>query len=77
MAEGLNIYPDSFEPKLIGLIAHEPNIAYLEEILHMITQWGIPLFTFIYLDVFGEENGTELATTMDNSRGCYFEGVPE
>ena len=74
MAEGLNIYPDSFEPKLIGLIAHEPNIAYLEEIFHMITQWG---YAFAYPDVFGEENGTELATTMDNSRGCYFEGVPE
>ena len=74
MAEGLNIDPNSFEPQLIGLIAHEPNIAYLEEILHMITQWG---YAFAYPDVFGEENGTELATAMDDARGGHFEDVPD
>ena len=56
MAEDLNIDPDSFEPQLIGSVANEPNIAYLEEILHMITQWG---YAFAYPDIFGEKRGTQ------------------
>ena len=73
MAEDLNIDPDSFEPQLISLISKEPNIAYLEEILHMITQWG---YTFAYPDIFGERSGTELAIAMDDARGGYFEVIP-
>jgi len=38
------------------LVANEPNIAYLEEILHMITQWG---YAFAYPDIFGEKRGTQ------------------
>jgi len=73
MAEDLNIDPDSFEPQLIALVANEPKIAYLEEILHMITQWS---YAFAYPKVFGEVRGTELAIAMDSARGGYFENVP-
>ena len=43
--------------------------ASLEEILHLITQAG---YARAYPDVFGEEQGSEIANYMDVARGGYF-----
>ena len=45
-----NIDIDNFENSIVGLMSDEPNIAYLEEILHLVTQLG---YANAYPEVFG------------------------
>ncbi len=47
--------------------------ASLEEILHLITAHG---YANAWPQVFGEEQGTEIADAMDLARGGYFPEVP-
>jgi hypothetical protein len=47
--------------------------ATLEEVLHLITQWG---YANAYPDVFGEKPGTAVAKAMDKARGGHFRRVP-
>ena len=69
-----NIDIDNFENSIVGLISDEPNIAYLEEILHLVTQVG---YANAYPDVFGEFKGSSISKAMDVARGGYFESVPQ
>ena len=69
-----NIDIDNFENSIVGLISDEPNIAYLEEILHLVTQVG---YANAYPEVFGEFKGSRISTAMDVARGGYFETVPQ
>ena len=65
---------DDFERSLIGLISDEPNIAYLEEILHLVTQVG---YANAYPEVFGEFNGSKISKAMDIARGGFFKITPK
>ena len=65
---------DDFERSLIGLISDEPNIAYLEEILHLVTQVG---FAKAYPEVFGEFKGSRISEAMDIARGGFFKVNPK
>ena len=65
---------DNFERSLIGLISDEPNIAYLEEILHLVTQVG---YANAYQEVFGEFKGSRISKAMDIARGGFFEITPK
>ena len=69
-----NIDIDNFENSIVGLISDEPNIAYLEEILHLVTQVG---YANAYPEVFGEFKGSRISKAMDVARGGYFETVPK
>ena len=69
-----NIDIDNFENSIVGLISDEPNIAYLEEILHLVTQVG---YANAYPEVFGEFKGCRISMAMDVARGGYFETVPQ
>lgn len=51
------------------VLPNEGPDASLEEILHLITQAG---YARVYPDVFGEEQGSEIANYMDVARGGYF-----
>ena len=59
---------------MFALASKEPNIAYLEEILHLITDCG---YAKVYPKIFGENKGTKIALAMDNARGGYFEKIPK
>ncbi len=59
---------------MFALASNEPNIAYLEEILHLVTDCG---YAYAYPEIFGEYKGTEIALAMDRARGGYFEKVPK
>lgn len=59
---------------MMWLGADEPEWAYLEESLHLITQGG---YAGAYRKVFGERKGTKLAKAMDKARGGYFKKVPK
>ncbi len=72
--EDTNIDIDNFERALIGLISDEPNIAYLEEILHLVTQVG---YANAYPEVFGEFKGSRISEAMDVARGGYFKKTPK
>jgi hypothetical protein len=65
---------DNFERSLIGLISDEPNIAYLEEILHLVTQVG---YAYAYPEVFGEFKGSRISKAMDIARGGFFKITPK
>ena len=65
---------DDFERSLIGLISDEPNIAYLEEILHLVTQVG---YAKAYPEVFGEFEGSRISKAMDIARGGFFKVTPK
>ena len=65
---------DAFERSLIGLISDEPNIAYLEEILHLVTQVG---YAKAYPEVFGEFKGSRISKAMDIARGGLFKETPK
>ena len=65
---------DNFERSLIGLISDEPNIAYLEEILHLVPQVG---YANAYPEVFGEFKGSRISKAMDIARGGFFEITPK
>ena len=65
---------DDFERSLIGLISDEPNIAYLEEILHLVTQVG---YAKAYPEVFGEFKGSRISEAMDIARGGFFKVNPK
>ena len=65
---------DNFERSLIGLISDEPNIAYLEEILHLVTQVG---YANAYPEVFGEFKGSRISEAMDIARGGFFKKPPK
>ena len=65
---------DAFERSLIGLISDEPNIAYLEEILHLVTQVG---YAKAYPEVFGEFKGSRISEAMDIARGGFFKVNPK
>ena len=65
---------DNFERSLIGLISDEPNIAYLEEILHLVTQVG---YANAYPEIFGEFKGSRISKAMDIARGGFFEITPK
>ena len=69
-----NIDIDNFENSIVGLISDEPNIAYLEEILHLVTQVG---YANAYPEVFSEFKGSRISIAMDVARGGYFETVPQ
>ena len=69
-----NIDIDDFENSIVGLMSNEPNIAYLEEILHLVTQVG---YANAYPEVFGEFKGSRISMAMDVARGGYFETVPQ
>ena len=69
-----NIDIENFENSIVGLISDEPNIAYLEEILHLVTQVG---YANAYPEVFGEFKGSRISSAMDVARGGYFEKVPK
>ena len=60
--------------RMFALASNEPEIAYLEEILHMITSCG---YAKVYPKVFGEEKGTKIALAMDKARGGFFDKVPK
>jgi hypothetical protein len=47
--------------------------ATLEEVLHLITQYG---YALAHPDVFGEEPGTEIALAMDTARGGHLQEIP-
>ena len=70
----VNIDIGNFENSIVGLISDEPNIAYLEEILHLVTQVG---YANAYPEVFGEFKGSRISIAMDVARGGYFETVPQ
>ena len=72
--EEANIDIDNFERALVGLISDEPNIAYLEEILHLLTQVG---YANAYPEVFGEFKGSRISEAMDVARGGYFKTIPK
>ena len=65
---------DKFEKSFIGLISNEPNISYLEEILHLISQIG---YAHAYPEIFGEFKGSKIAEAMDIARGGYFQKTPK
>ena len=65
---------DNFERSLIGLISDEPNIAYMEEILHLVTQVG---YANAYPEVFGEFKGSRISKAMDVARGGFFKITPK
>ena len=69
-----NMDIDNFENSIVGLMSDEPNIAYLEEILHLVTQVG---YANAYPEVFGEFKGSRISIAMDVARGGYFETVPQ
>ena len=58
---------------MFALAANEEQIAYLEEILHMITSCG---YAYAYPNIFGEYKNTKIALAMDKARGGYFEKIP-
>ena len=64
---------DNFERSLVGLISNEPNISYLEEILHLVTQLG---YAKAYPNIFGEFKGSKISKAMDVARGGFFEKTP-
>jgi len=72
--EETNIDIDNFERALVGLISDEPNIAYLEEILHLVSQVG---YANAYPEVFGEFKGSRISEAMDVARGGYFKTIPK
>ena len=72
--EDSDIDIDNFERSLIGLISDEPNIAYLEEILHLVTQVG---YANAYPEVFGEFKGSRISKAMDIARGGFFKKTPK
>ncbi len=59
---------------IFALASKEPNIAYLEEILHLVTDCG---YAKAYPEIFGEYKGTKIALAMDKARGGYFEKIPK
>ena len=59
---------------MFALASKEPNIAYLEEILHLVTDCG---YANAYPEIFGEYKGTKIALAMDKARGGYFEKIPK
>ncbi len=65
---------DNFDRSLIGLISDEPNISYIEEILHLVTQVG---YANAYPEVFGEFKGSRISTAMDIARGGFFKITPK
>ena len=65
---------DNFERSLIGLISDEPNIAYMEEILHLVTQVG---YANAYPEAFGEFKGSRISKAMDIARGGFFKITPK
>ena len=71
--EEKNFDIDNFEKSTVGLISNEPNIAYLEEILHLISQVG---YANAYPEIFGEFKGSQISKAMDIARGGYFENTP-
>ena len=72
--EAIDVDVDNFERSLIGLISEEPNIAYLEEILHLVTQVG---YANAYPEVFGEFKGSKISQAMDIARGGSFKVTPK
>ena len=74
LLEETDIDIDNFERSLIGLISDEPNIAYLEEILHLVTQVG---YANAYPEVFGEFKGSRISKAMDIARGGFFKKTPK
>ena len=72
--EAIDVDVDNFERSLIGLISEEPNIAYLEEILHLVTQVG---YANAYPEVFGEFKGSRISQAMDVARGSSFKVTPK
>tara|TARA_Y200000002_G_scaffold381236_1_gene394718 strand:- start:592 stop:1476 length:885 start_codon:yes stop_codon:yes gene_type:complete len=58
----------------VSIINGSPRFdASLEEILHLITQYG---YAEIYPNKFGENKNSEIAKAMDEARGGYFKNVP-
>lgn len=58
----------------VSIINGSPRFdASLEEILHLITQYG---YAEVYPNKFGENKNSEIAKAMDEARGGYFKNVP-
>ena len=65
----LELYEDE-----VSIINGAPRFdASLEEILHLITQYG---YAEVYPNKFGENKNSEIAKAMDEARGGYFKNVP-
>jgi len=65
----LELYEDE-----VSIINGSPRFdASLEEILHLITQYG---YAEVYPNKFGENKNSEIAKAMDEARGGYFKNVP-
>tara|TARA_B100000575_G_C23107716_1_gene639513 strand:+ start:426 stop:1199 length:774 start_codon:yes stop_codon:yes gene_type:complete len=58
----------------VSIINGSPRFdASLEEILHLITQYG---YAKVYPNKFGENKNSDIAKAMDEARGGYFKNVP-
>jgi hypothetical protein len=64
---------DEATNSLMMLSANEPHIAYLEETLHLISDFG---YAEAYPDIFGLYPGSKIALAMDKARGGFFEEIP-
>jgi hypothetical protein len=67
------LYADETFPGATAGNLHGEFDATLEEVLHLITQFG---YALTYPDVWGESPGTDVAQAMDQARGGYFEDIP-
>ena len=65
---------DEATNSLMMLSANEPHIAYLEETLHLISDFG---YAEAYPEIFGLSAGSKIALAMDKARGGFFEEVPK
>ena len=65
---------DEATNSLMMLSANEPHIAYLEETLHLISDFG---YAEAYPEIFGLSADSKIALAMDKARGGFFEEVPK
>ena len=69
--EPSNLEPDS--PVSSRVTFGFRDDASLEEILHLITQYG---YAKVYPNKLGENKNSDIAKAMDKARGGYFKNVP-
>ncbi|MDC0194771.1 hypothetical protein OAJ82_00730 [Alphaproteobacteria bacterium] len=56
------------------LLANEPHIAYLEETLYLISDFG---YAEAYPDILALNPGSRIALAIDKARGGFFEEIPK
>ena len=69
--EGQDLYDEETHPNGAAQGLFD---ASLEELLHIVTHAG---YAYAYPEVFGENEGTEVAKALDAARGGHFLQVPE